>query len=187
MWSVVNTCIHSSKEFIQDCLPAKLINPRLLSLISPWTWKRPLYFLNRSTFHSSAKWKAGFLTVYICYLKIMKFWFNYNNFLGLAIIEVQLALFKISSTSNTKRYLAWLMLSWRKFKIKVVLHFGKPQNCVNILRKKLLADVVFVWEIKFRNKTTDAGIWLKGEGVHCLLFLKKHFFLHSMKQRRKLK
>lgn len=24
------------------------------------------------------------------------------------------------------------------------LHFGKPQNCRNILREKLLADVVFV-------------------------------------------
>lgn len=104
----------------------------------------------------------------------MKFWFNYNKFLGLAIIEVQMALFKISSTSNTKIYLAWLMLSWRKFNIKVVLHFGKPQNCVNILRKKLLADVVFVWEIKFRNKTTDAGIWLKGGG--CALFALFNFF-----------
>lgn len=99
-WSVVN--IHTSKEFIQDCSPAKLINPLVLSLISPCTWKRPLHFLNRSTFHTLEKWKAGFLTVYICYLKILKFWFNYNNFWGFAIIEVQLALFKISSTSNTR-------------------------------------------------------------------------------------
>lgn len=99
---VIRWNIHTSKEFIQDCSPAKLINPLVLSLISPCTWKRPLHFLNRSTFHTLEKWKAGFLTVYICYLKILKFWFNYNNFWGFAIIEVQLALFKISSTSNTR-------------------------------------------------------------------------------------
>lgn len=91
-----------SKYTYQQRIYTRLINPLLLSVIYPWTWKLPLHFLNRLIFHTLAKWKAGFLTVYICYLKIMKFWFNYNNFLGLAIIEVQLALFKISSTSNTR-------------------------------------------------------------------------------------
>lgn len=135
------------KYTYQQRIYTRLINPLLLSVIYPWTWKLPLHFLNRSTFHTLAKWKAGFLTVYICYLKFWSFDLIIIIFGSFAIIEVQLALFKISSTSNTRDILHDWCCHGGSSTSKLTFISENPKFCLNILREKLLADVVFVWEI----------------------------------------